>query len=986
MQFQFSFWEGGILNKTKSKTVDLEFALHHIRTGVEADKIRIVRQANTKEEKQEAKKKLSYFTFSGTFTERKAEGLVEHSNLICLDFDDVQNIEALRMQLQTDPYVRMLFRSPSATPGLKLLIWIDGSKHLQSFLALQVYFYTMYGLEVDKSGKDVPRACYTSFDEAAYYNPDSQAFLMQHDFVDEDTGELVTMERPTELPQKPTPKNYVANTESTKMELVVSRVIDAGVDLTQGYENWQLLAFSMASLGEEGRGYFHRLSALHPEYDERACDKKFDDARKNGRFTSPGWFYKEAQRRGIDIKVPKYHHVADAAPAQAESGKPQRARKAKQVEDDDDPEIEYNWPVKHKKAIEAEKDTVKHLRYMVRTFNLFFFGNELYLGRLRENAWSFERAGNFNLEPLYMVTDEEGNGSRVVKLTNIRNESRIERIPTESFTSVTGIAPFIEKSNFIWDIPRKHYVRLKEFVFQNCLEAVEVSILGYNEDGFYSFANGIVTADGFKAINDYGVVEHRKRAYFLPALSSMFKEQKKRFQFERTFRYIDRPNVSFSEWAELFVQVYGENGRIGLMFALQSIFSSVLFKIDGFFPLLFLYGKPDSGKTTMAMSILSLFHPTGEVSLGSNITSVPPAALAKQMGQMRDGIVMIEEYQPDLDRFKMEFLKQIWNRLPYTKSDTAASNTSNKTVNMQILSAAIITGQHLPIKDIALLTRCMLCQFFQNGGFTKEQGDWYNRLKEMQDAGLSAITASIFQHRAEFEEAIGREFKLEKRAYAQRFEGANVGRLGLHAAMAMASYKCFARFLKMPFTEEELRQTVDRFSEEQERMMSQSDESNTFWEIIASLVSNRLIDDSAIVVRGPRVAIELFKEHSKMPELINFAQETYVAYIRFEYLYGLYSKEMRSQGRTNTMDKGSLRLYLVNSLSFLGSKKSFKFKGQTNTALVFNYTRLLENGIVLEIQDQEAESGDTMHKDRQPPTPVGDAAAVKGPTSTAAPF
>ena len=66
----------------------------------------------------------------------------------------------------------LLFRSPSGD-GLKWIIRINTAEvsHAEYFNAVANYLRLTYGLEADKSGKDVSRACFLPYDPEAYINP-----------------------------------------------------------------------------------------------------------------------------------------------------------------------------------------------------------------------------------------------------------------------------------------------------------------------------------------------------------------------------------------------------------------------------------------------------------------------------------------------------------------------------------------------------------------------------------------------------------------------------------------------------------------------------------------------------------------------------------------------------------------------------------------------------------------------------------------------
>jgi hypothetical protein len=113
-------------------------------------------------------------TFSGTFSKRNDAALIQHSGLITLDFDHVSNLQELKETLLLDRYfeTELMFISPSGD-GLKWIISIDlrECNHQDWFQAISAYIKATYQLEVDKSGKDISRACFLPHDPKVYINP-----------------------------------------------------------------------------------------------------------------------------------------------------------------------------------------------------------------------------------------------------------------------------------------------------------------------------------------------------------------------------------------------------------------------------------------------------------------------------------------------------------------------------------------------------------------------------------------------------------------------------------------------------------------------------------------------------------------------------------------------------------------------------------------------------------------------------------------------
>jgi len=99
---------------------------------------------------------------------------VQHSGLLAVDFDHLPNLEEVRQALLADDYfdTQLLFISPSGD-GLKWIIPIDTSQtpHSEYFTAVAKYILQTYCIEVDKSGRDVSRACFLAYEPNAFINP-----------------------------------------------------------------------------------------------------------------------------------------------------------------------------------------------------------------------------------------------------------------------------------------------------------------------------------------------------------------------------------------------------------------------------------------------------------------------------------------------------------------------------------------------------------------------------------------------------------------------------------------------------------------------------------------------------------------------------------------------------------------------------------------------------------------------------------------------
>ena len=119
-------------------------------------------------------KLLPVFCFSGVFSERKDDGLIDLNPIICLDLDDVKDLDAEKERLKNIPSVLAFFTSPTGT-GLKVLVLHDLTdpthhKALYNDLGNAMGLIGRTDLKFDLSCSNVSRACFLSADPKLWLN------------------------------------------------------------------------------------------------------------------------------------------------------------------------------------------------------------------------------------------------------------------------------------------------------------------------------------------------------------------------------------------------------------------------------------------------------------------------------------------------------------------------------------------------------------------------------------------------------------------------------------------------------------------------------------------------------------------------------------------------------------------------------------------------------------------------------------------------
>ena len=257
----FSFFRRPVQNLNPCATWTLEDAWRYITGSEAAEATEQLRSLTNKDEQRKFKSThFDYVTFSGTFKKRGKGQLIHHSGLLCLDFDNVSDVESLFKRLLQDKcfMTRLLFRSPSGS-GLKWVIQIDCSDaedHDEYFESLLEYCTQTYGITPDQQCRDIGRACFLPHDSDAYL------------------GRIPQLNK---TKKKSSDKKTYSSDKLDDVERLTQAIERKRIDITANYGRWRNIGFALAcALGENGRDYFHRLSQFYPHYSEKEADAQYD--------------------------------------------------------------------------------------------------------------------------------------------------------------------------------------------------------------------------------------------------------------------------------------------------------------------------------------------------------------------------------------------------------------------------------------------------------------------------------------------------------------------------------------------------------------------------------------------------------------------------------------------------------------------------------------------------------------------------------------
>ncbi|MFV8375938.1 BT4734/BF3469 family protein [Flavobacterium sp. GSP11] len=261
---------------TIGSETSLQQELNDIRLGQYKSEINNCRNALIKENNKELykknKSKLKAVTFCGLFKKgRKLSNLSHYNSLIVIDIDEIVDVKEVKAKLVKDSYVMALWDSPSSQ-GLKGLIKVASTieNHKDFFFSLSIYFLQEYSIELDKSGSDITRLCYVSWDENIYINYESEIFK---DLIVIPKKVSSGQEKEKELQQPPIislNKSAFATEGLNKMvdrkqlKKIINYLTNKNLSITDNFSDWVKIAVIIANSFsyDVGENYFLSLCRL----------------------------------------------------------------------------------------------------------------------------------------------------------------------------------------------------------------------------------------------------------------------------------------------------------------------------------------------------------------------------------------------------------------------------------------------------------------------------------------------------------------------------------------------------------------------------------------------------------------------------------------------------------------------------------------------------------------------------------------------------
>lgn len=534
---------------------------------------------------------------------------------------------------------------------------------------------------------------------------------------------------------------------------------------------------------------------------------------------------------------------------------------------------------------------------------------------------------NFIMRPLFHIKDPY-NSKRIYKLINVNGEEALVEMKEAEMYSLQNFRERVgSMGNFRWKAGPDQLNSFGDYLYDNTETAVEIKQLGWNSSGFFVWGNGIVVDGKFLKVDDYGIVRVDRYNdkgelagtdnYYLPAMSKIYTDRRDMYKFERMFIHNDdnHSSITLSNYCMMIADVFGDNGKCGIMFLFATLFRDIVVSYTKNFPILNLFGPKGSGKSELGHTLMSFFIKNNTP---LNIQNATIAALADAIAQCSDALVHIDEYKNSIDPVKIEFLKGLYDGTGRSRMNM---DLDKKREITSVDSAVILSGQEMPTVDIALFSRTIFLTFDKTI-YDRQAKEKFNELTAIRKMGVSHLTNEILSYRKVFENAFYKEYNFVSEDVNKSLQSNEVeDRIWRDWSVLLASYKCLVNVIALPWSYQEMKQIVIDGIRRQNEECAASNEMGNFWDMF------QYMNETGMIYPESDFKVKYIDEIStNIIQDRQFAQAQPVLMIRPKKIILQYKKAAKMTDE-KVMSERSIRFYLQTSPGFLGKKKgSERFK------------------------------------------------------------
>lgn len=469
----------------------------------------------------------------------------------------------------------------------------------------------------------------------------------------------------------------------------------------------------------------------------------------------------------------------------------------------------YQLPDEIKEPLENFINDIEH-------YQMFMANNQIWIMKREDKKYTFYSVSNFAISILQHLQDEKY-PIKLIRLKNTQNVERVFDIPADAINTLSKLDNVLSnQGNYRFYGKLSDFNLLKRYLLEKMGTGKKIEVLGWQEKAnFWVWNNRINLCNGkYLELNKFGCFEYENKSYYVPSANKFNENNDYHYEPQKKFLFVKSTN-NVKTFISKVIEVQGENGISAILFTISSLFSDIVFKKTGGFPILFLYGAFGSGKTQLAKCCQSFFGIPQDALNLENGTSTKVAHI-RELSQFKNSISHLAEYKTG-NREVDGTLKGIYDRNGYKRG---VRDSNRGTDSVPIESTAILTGNYYP-NDEALISRVIWLEIQENE-YTEIEKKNYFELSALIDNGVSSFSDDFLSKRKLFEDKFYELYKNYTLVLPEKIK-TNISRLAQNLAILLATFKVFESDNIFPFSEDEI---IKHFSKSTEYQMSKLKSAN----------------------------------------------------------------------------------------------------------------------------------------------------------------
>lgn len=383
--------------------------------------------------------------------------------------------------------------------------------------------------------------------------------------------------------------------------------------------------------------------------------------------------------------------------------------------------------------------------------------------------------------------------------------------------------------------------------------------------------------------------------------------------YGRQMPKLEEPEAGYnlSEQLKLFEDTLNKNlggykGSLLIGYIVATIYSRCFFWKYNCFPILFVYGKYESGKNIFCELIVKFFGLNQE--FATNIQESTQTGISRLLNYYSYLPVWIDEYRnSDKVRAMSSFFRDVYNKV----SPIKAKKEDFGTRDVKLKGNLILSGEEMPI-DNALRSRCIPVILT-----SKERDDsLYSQVLRLSK-NFSKITFSLIK---KFDREKRREYLKIATQLREYFISENIKpRQAENFAAVVAGRKFLDKLISY---DEDFEKWVLSLVKKENKRTEEESPVTVFWETIEALIS---------------------KEEIKKSNYIGLDKKTGLIYVWFAGLFREYEKDIRFRKNISFRSRQTILDQMSEESYFIAKNKSKRINGQIRTCIMLNYDKCPKN-------------------------------------------